>query len=204
MLTPPWLLLVSFTCVSLLIILSFCALQQYWTAGKAFSFIAYLVLLLLIASALRMGLSDRSLLSCSASIVAIGLLLLQLGFFLYRPVAARKPFAIHYPPPYPAIAELELKKTIDYDDWSSLHHLRPQDKVAVQIEDPFIQSFVRMLLLSHQIRFCLEPPAFDRSSQSSVIPIGHCPKATVRLTVAKSTNGPFPLHLALMRPVATP
>jgi hypothetical protein len=204
MLALPWLLLASFTGVSLLVALGFCVLEQFWTGGKAFSFVAYLVLLLLIAPALRISSSDRSWLNRTAFTMAVTFLLLQLGFFFYRPAAAHKPFGIHYLLPYPALANRELKTTINFADWSFLKLLQPQDNVAVQVEDPFIQSFVRMLLLSHQIRFCLEPPAFDRSSRSSVIPTGNCPNTTVHLIVRKSTKAPFAAQLALTRPVATP
>jgi hypothetical protein len=204
MLTPPWLLLASFSGVSLLIALIFCALQQFWTAGKAFSFVAYLVLLILIAPAFRIGSSDRSWLNRTALTMAIAFLLLQLGFFLYRPIAANKPFAIHYLPPYPSLANRELKTTINFADWSFLKLLQPHDTVAVHIEDPFIQSFVRMLLLSHQVRFCLEAPAFDRSSHSLIVPTGNCPKATVYLIVTKSSKEPFAAQLGLIRPVPTP
>jgi hypothetical protein len=204
LLLPPWLLLTSHVVISLLITLGFCLLQQYWTAGKAFSFTAYLALLLLVGSVFCRGSSGRSWLDRLALTAASVFLLLQLSFFFYRPFAAHKPFGIHYPPPYPALATLELKTTINFADWSILRHLHVNDNVAVHIEDPFIQSFVRMLLLSHHVRFCLEPPAFDRSSRSSVIPTGICPKATVRLVVIKSSKGPFSFHLALIPPVATP
>jgi hypothetical protein len=204
LLSPAWLLLASHVGVSLLAILGFCLLKQYWTAGKAFSFIAYLVLLLLIGSAFLTGSSDRSWSNQIARTMAGTFLLLQLGFFFYRPLAARKPFGIHYALPYPALLNLELKTTINFADWSFLRQLQPRNNVAVHIEDPFIQSFVRMLLLSHHVKFCLESPAFDRSSRSSVIPTENCQRATVRLVATKSTKGPYPVRLALVRPVTTP
>jgi hypothetical protein len=197
---PPWTLLASSAGISLLIVLGFCVLGQYWTAGKAFSFIAYLVLLLLVGSAFGTGLSDRTWLNRAGLIAASLFLVLQLGFLVSRPVAARQRFAIHYPPPYPALMNVEAKTTINFADWSFLAMLQSHDRVAVHIEDPFIQSFVRMLLISHHIQFCLEPPAFDRSSRSSIIPTGDCPRATAHLVVAKSTNAAFRVRLALMRP----
>ena len=203
-LSQAWLLLGSQVGTSMLCILGYCLVQQYWTAGKAFTFVAYLVLLLLIGSVFCTGSSHRSWLNRIALTTASVFLLLQLGFFFYRPFAAHKPFGIHYPAPYPALATLELKTTINFADWTILRHLHVNDNVAVHIEDPFIQSFVRMLLLSHHIRFCLEPPAFDRSSRASVILTGNCPKSTVRLVVIQSTKGPFPFHLALIPLVTTP
>jgi hypothetical protein len=204
LLSPAWLLLTSHVGISLFIILGFCLLRNYWTAGKAYSYLAYLALLLLIGSVFRMGLSGRSWLNRLALTTAGVFLLLQFGFFFYRPVAARRPFGIHYTRPYPALADTGLKTTLNFADWSFLRHLQPRDNVAVHIEDPFIQSFVRMLLLSHGVKFYLEPPAFDRSSQSTVVPTGNCPNAGARLSLAKSIKGPFPYRLVLVRPVAAP
>jgi len=79
-LSPAWLLLTSQVGVSLLITLGLCLLQQYWVAGKAFSYIAYLVLLLLVASPFRASL-DHSWPNRIALATASAFVLLQLGFF---------------------------------------------------------------------------------------------------------------------------
>jgi len=195
---PPWLLLAVFVVVMLLCTLGYCLLHQYWTAGKVFSFIAYLVLLLLVGSAFRARSSEIKWLNRTSVIVASLYLLLQLGFFVYRPIASRKSFGIHYDRPYPAIMDPKLKSTINFANRSFLRRLHPSDKVAVQIEDPWIQYFVRMLLSSHHIKFCLEPPAFDGTAMPQpVVPTAHCSGATVLVTVTKSTKGPFPAQLTL-------
>ena len=93
---------------------------------------------------------------------------------------------------------------INFADWSFLRHLRSGDRVAVQIEDPFIQSFVRILLLSHHVKFCLEPPAFAGSSRLSVVPTGDCPKSATRLVAANSATGPFSVQLSLIAPATAP
>jgi hypothetical protein len=198
--SPAWWLLGSYVGASLLCILGLFALRQYWTAGKAFSFVAYLVLLLLVAPAFRTPSFDSKWLSRLAKVTAGAFLLLQLGFLFYRPVASCKPFAIHYPPPYPSVPDPMLKEIINFADWSILRHLRSGDHVTVHIEDPFIQSFVRILLLSHHVKFCLEPPAFAGSSRLSIIPTGNCPNPTVRLVAEKSTQGPFAFQLSLIAP----
>src|SRR5258707_660855 len=102
-LSPSWLLLTSQVGISLFSILGYALLQQYWTAGKAYSYLAYLALLLLVGSVFRMGFSGPSWLSRLALTTAGVFLFLQLGFFFYRPAAARRPFGIHYTPPYPAV-----------------------------------------------------------------------------------------------------
>jgi hypothetical protein len=201
--SPAWWLLASYVGASLLCTLGFFTLRQYWTAGKAFSYVAYLVLLLLVAPAFRTPLFGCKWLSRFAITTAGAFLLLQLGFLFYRPAASCKPFGVHYPPPYPSIPDPKLKEMINFADWSILRHLRSGDHVTVYIEDPFIQSFVRILLLSHHVKFCLEPPAFAGSSRLSIVPTRNCPNPTVRLVAEKSTQGPFAVQLSLIAPAGT-
>lgn len=192
-----WLLLMVSVFVSLLGVLAYCSLKQFWPAGKAFSFVAYLALLLLVASALRTSLRNRSWVNRVTFGAATLLLLLQLGLFFYRPLASLKPFGIQYDPPYPAINDASMKKRIDYADWSVLQHLQRSDKVCVRIADPWIQRFVRILLLSNSIDFCAYPVFEEPLSPAMAVSIEPCPESTVRLTTENSTQGPFAAHLAL-------
>jgi hypothetical protein len=131
-------------------------------------------------------------------------LVLQFAFFCYRPVASRSAFGIHYSAPYPANPN-NLKKNINFADWSFLRHVERTDKIRVRIEDPWIQCFARMLLRAHRIRFCLEAPAFNGTRYPpSVVPTRPCPEATVWLSTAKATKGPFLLRLMLQRTVTSP
>jgi hypothetical protein len=202
--SPSWLLLTVHVGVSLLLILAFCLLRDYWFAGKALSYIAYLLLLLLIASPYRTIASDQNFLDRIAIDVATVFLFLQLAFFFYRPVASRSAFGIHYSAPYPAIQDPNLKKTINFADWSFLRHVERTDKIRVRVEDPWSQLFARILLRTHRINFCLEGPAFDSASLASVVPMPPCPEATVSLSAAKATKGPFLLRLVLQRTAIPP
>jgi hypothetical protein len=83
LLSPAWILLTSHVGVSLLCTLGFCGLQQYWTAGKVLSYIAYLVLLLLVAPAFRTLPLNRGWLNLIALTTAGAFLLLQFGVFFY-------------------------------------------------------------------------------------------------------------------------
>src|SRR6202035_5689553 len=159
LLVPGWLLAISHLGVSLVCILAYCLLGRYWAAGKAFSYIAYIVLLLLIAAPFRKSASDQSLFDRIALPTAVSLLILQLAFFCYRPFASLNAFGIHYSAPYPVVRD--LKKTINFADWSFLRNVQSSDKIGIQTEDRFMQGFARMLLRSHRIKFCLEAPAFD-------------------------------------------
>jgi hypothetical protein len=200
----PDIFIAAYLAVSLLFAVGFCALHQYWTAGKALSYIAYTLLLLLLTPALRKPSSQGSVASRFAKFSVHALLVLQLGFLLYRPIAALQPLGIHFPPPYPAVMDPRLKQTINFADWSCLHELQRGDRVSVQIDDPVIQLFVRMLLLSHHVSFYLEPPAFSRSSRAIIVPLGPGPKTNARLTVTQSTSGQFANRLSLVRAAPNP
>ena len=89
-------------------------LHKYWTAGKALSFFAFLLVLLvycpLWAADLRGGiLRSWSGIACSTLLVAQGFIL------IYRPIAAKiSPFE-HYRPPYPAAAsDPTLEKALQF------------------------------------------------------------------------------------------
>jgi hypothetical protein len=98
---------------------------------------------------------NRGWMNVFALTIASAFLLLQFGVFFYRPSASRKQFGIHHAWPYPSVQDPKLKTTINFADWSFLRHLHQGDNVAVHVEDPFIQSFVRILLLSHRVNFVL-------------------------------------------------
>jgi hypothetical protein len=76
-----------------------------------------------VASPFRMTASARSLLNRTAISAAIVFLFLQLAFFCYRPVASPSASGIHYSTPYPA-NPANLKKTINFADWSFLRHVK--------------------------------------------------------------------------------
>jgi hypothetical protein len=132
-------------------------LHKYWTAGKALSFFAYLVLLLVFCPMLTRGARDR--LTGLWSSAACSLLLLAQGWMLvYRPIAAHKhPFA-HYREPYPAALDRNMKKRFNFSDWTVLTKIGKQDEVRMEVEDPWLQYFTQMLLLSHNRRFCVSTP----------------------------------------------
>jgi hypothetical protein len=203
LLLPSWSLVISHLGVSLTCILAYCLLRQYWLAGKALSFIAYFVLLVLIASPFRKSASDRTLLNRIAVPVATSLLVLQLAFFCYRPFASRNAFGIHYSAPYP-VAQT-LKKTINFADWSFLRDFKPTDKIGIQTEDRFVQCFARMLLHSHRIKFSLAAPAFDaKGYPGSEARTRSSSDVTAWLGTAKSTEEGFLLKWSFQRKVDRP
>jgi hypothetical protein len=132
-------------------------LRKYWTAGKALSFFAFL--LLLVAFCPFLAAPWRGRVSRDWSGAACSILLLVQGWMLiYRPIAAKKhPFG-HYPEPYPAALDRNLKKLFNFADWTVLNDIGPQDKVRIEVEDPWLQYFAQMLLWSHNRRFCVACP----------------------------------------------
>jgi hypothetical protein len=132
-------------------------LHQYWTAGKALSFFAYLLLLVVFSPLLAMP--RRGWLPREWSGAACSVLLVAQGWMLiYRPIAAQKHSFGHYPEPYPAALDRNMKKRFDFSDWTVLNRIGAQDVVRIEVEDPWLQYFAQMLLLSHDKQFCVACP----------------------------------------------
>jgi hypothetical protein len=121
-------------------------------------------------------------------------------FLVYRPVAARETFGIVYHSPYPAIQDPQLKERVNFADWSFLKNLTPTERrITLQIDDLWIQCFVPMLLLSHDIRFCIEPPAFDDSSSGNTLHAPACEQPSARISVKKQNGTRFPFRVVATR-----
>jgi hypothetical protein len=132
-------------------------LHKYWTAGKALSFFAYLLLLLVFAPLMIARWRGR--LWRDWSVAACSVLLSAQGWMLfYRPLAVKKHPYDHYSQPYPAALDRILKKRFDFSNWTVLEEIGAQDKVRIEVEDPWLQYFAQMLLLSHHRRFCVAAP----------------------------------------------
>src|SRR5208282_6826072 len=141
-----------------------------------FSFVAYFLLLLLFSSALKPPLFQNWPIWSFSSAVAALAIALELGMLFYRPVAACQPFGIHYPRPYPALLDKRMKTTFNFGDWSFIRSFISTGVVALEIDDPWIQSFAKMLLISHHVPFCVRPPVYESREPSPVIaPIYECP-----------------------------
>jgi hypothetical protein len=119
---------------------------------------------------------------------------------IYRPIAAKKrPFG-HYQEPYPAALDRNLKKRFNFSDWTVLNEIGAQDEVRIEVEDPWLQYFVQMLLLSHNRRFCVACPVDENG-----VPFVASPCATdsvdftCRLSLAVVHHPPFRQYLKLER-----
>ena len=175
-------------------------LHKYWTAGKALSYFAFLLTLVvfcpLCAVDLRGGvLRNWSAVACSVLLVAQGSML------IYRPIAAKKrPFG-HYHPPYPSAAsDPYLRKRFNFSDWTVLGEIGARDEVRIDAEDPFIQYFVKMLLLSHNRRFIVAPPVYENAYPLVVSPSAKDPTDyTCRLHVVEVYNPTLKKYLKLAR-----
>jgi hypothetical protein len=103
---------------------------------------------------------------------------------VYRPIAAKQDFFGHYRAPYPAALDRNLKERFDFSDWTVLTEIRAQDEVRLEVEDPWLQYFAQILLLSHDRRFCVASPMNERGVPFAASPCAANPeKFTCRLLI---------------------
>jgi len=174
-------------------------LHKYWTAGKALSFFAFLLLLVVFCPLLA-GYSRGGALRIWSGAACSVLLAVQGCMLIYRPIAAKKrPFG-HYRAPYPAALDRNLKKRFNFSDWTVLNEIGAQDEVRIDVDDPWLQYFAKMLLLSHDRRFYVAAPVYENA-----VPLVVSPSAkdstdfTCRLYLVEVHNPAFRQHLKLER-----
>jgi hypothetical protein len=174
-------------------------LHKYWTAGKALSFFAFLFLLVVFCP-LVTGYARGGALRMWSGMACFVLLAAQGYMLIYRPIAAKKrPFG-HYEAPYPAALDRYLKKRFNFSDWKVLNEIGTQDEVRIEVEDPSIQSFAEMLLLSHNRRFSVAFPVYAYVGSSVAFPAAKDSTAsTCRLYLGEVHNPGFRQYLKLER-----
>ena len=174
-------------------------LHKYWTAGKALSFFAF-ILLLVVFCPLVAGYARGGALRMWSGVACSVLLAAQAYMLIYRPIAAKKrPFG-HYDAPYPAALDRYLKKRFNFSDWKVLNEIGAQDEVRIEVEDPSIQSFIEMLFLSHDRRFYVAFPVYAYVASSAAFPSAKDSTAfSCRLYLGEVHNPGFRQYLKLER-----
>ena len=172
-------------------------LHKYWTAGKALSFFAYLLLLIVFCPLASTG--AHGWLSREWSAAACSVLLAAQGWtMIYRPIAAKKHSFSHYRAPYPAALDRNMKRRFDFSDWMVLNEIGARDVVRIEVEDPWLQYFAQMLLLSHNRRFCVASPVDESGVPFATSPCATDPENfTCRLVIVH--HGGFRQYLELER-----
>jgi hypothetical protein len=175
-------------------------LHKQWTAGKAVSYYAFLLLLLVFCPLLTRNLR-RAALGTLTGLACCIFLAVQGGMLIYHPIAARKRSFVHYQEPYPAALDRYLKNALIFSDWTVLNDISEQNKkVRIDIEDPWIQSFVKMLLLSHDRNFCVSDPVYEFNVPLIVSPLAmRCPDVTCRQDLAEVHAPAFKQYLKCER-----
>jgi hypothetical protein len=174
-------------------------LHNYWSAGKAVSFFAFLLLLGVFCPLLA-GKLGRNALGVLAGLACSVFLAVQGCMLIYRPIAAKKRSFAHYSEPYPAAMDRNLKRRFNFSDWTVLNDVSARDKVRVDIDDPWIQCFVKMLLLSHSRNFCVSAPVYEVMVPLVVSPSSiPCVDATCRLYLAEVHSPSFKQYLKCER-----
>jgi hypothetical protein len=160
--------------------------DNYWSAGKALSYVSP-VFMTLLAAVIAVPVAPRALRPVrwfAAAFVAF-----QIALGLARIDAARSPSGIHYALPYPSGQEPRFKTDLGWDLSGLDDHLRRSDHVLVQAMSPWPEAYLMMYLYVHRIPFTKVQPvntyfgAGDTLDQMAAgtpdVEIGMEPKALV-------------------------
>ncbi|MFI4988125.1 MAG: hypothetical protein ACHQF3_11860 [Alphaproteobacteria bacterium] len=122
---------------------------KFWAAGKAISMIGPF-LFLLAAAPLLIPLPKGVPGAAAGSrwrLPALLFVLAQLGFGLARPIAAAHPDGIHFAaPPYPSVQVAKYKTALSWDLVAHDDELRHCRRIAVDVENPFLERYVELHL----------------------------------------------------------
>ena len=137
--------------------------HQYWGAGKCISYIAVFVYLIL-TSSLLVSINIKLLSRTLLTVTLILFISTQIYFSIYRIYrVSTQSSGIHYNSPYPAIQDAGLmKKIFSFNDLTFLDVIKPTDEVGLFIEDPWIEHYIQMVLISHSIPYHLELPICEQ------------------------------------------
>jgi hypothetical protein len=178
-------------CIINLIALSECSIlvynHQYWGAGKCLSYTAIFIYITLYGSLLSAD-KAKFFIRTLSGLMCLLLISLQIYFSFHRIYCvSTQPTGIHYTTPYPSAQDAGLmKKVFNFNDLSFLTKIKPTDEVGLDIEDPWVEHYIQLVLIEHSIPYHLE------------LPICEQPKFNVRkgyVTAIKPTT--IRLHLAI-------
>jgi len=179
----------------------FISQHQFWTTGKTFSFYAPIAMSVILACLLYHATHAERRRSGVLAVFCLSVLVLgDVYFSLCRVAGATRLNGIHFKPPYPAIQGEVLKTSFNYGDTSFLKSIAERDYVAVNIDNPWVEEYVQLLLLSHDRHFYLERPVLaNRYSEQVIGKISPQKDATLRLSVAVDEKRRFPSFIVVTR-----
>jgi hypothetical protein len=139
-------------------------LDRLWQAGKLLSMITPLVFLFL-----AIPLVGRRLPS-ARGVPALLLVLVHLGFGLYRPVAARHPDGILYSPPYPSAMQPGLKRRVSWDLEGWQERLSACRSVSINVQNAVVYAYAEMLLSETGISWVSARPVVSYTEGRTLAP----------------------------------
>jgi hypothetical protein len=160
---------------------------RIWAAGKGLSFSAPLMMIVVLSPVLELPRKGRSPRDYFGMTALVFLSLSQLGFALARPIFAARPSGIHYEPPYPGVSGPQLKTSYDWGDFTFIDKISPDDYAEISIENPWVQSYAKMILRSHKIDCHIGPPIYVNRDSKQVIGVDP-PKRRVTVKVEEDLD----------------
>ncbi len=138
---------------------------KLWAAGKAISMIGPFLFLIAAAPLLIPAPEERPRGPFGGrlrKLPALAFLFAQLGFGIARPIAAAHPDGIHFvPPPYPSIEVAKNKTTLSWDLAARDDELSHCRRIAVDVENPFLERYVELYLTDLAALWWSERPLND-------------------------------------------
>ena len=171
--------------------------NQYWSAGKCLSYIAAYLYIILVSS-LFSSIYTVRLWGFFLKTTLFIFIASQFYFSLYRIYRVSTQFSgIHYISPYPSAQDAGLtKKIFSFNDLSFLKEIKPADEVGLYIEDPWIEHYIQMVLISHSIPYHLELPICEQAKfnvRKGNVTILR--PTTIRIHLSLDKTRPFPYFI---------
>ncbi len=169
------LLLIAFSIVG--VAAALCLVGHYWTAGKVISYLApYLILFVCLPL-----FSEKRFSRFPYRVPAVLLVVIEIMFGAYRPIAAANPTGIHYDGAfYPSIQDPNWKTNIDWRIDKLRGSLSGCSSVRIDIADPLVQHWAMYFLASKGLTYCPTGVVYKSLSsrkvlgKATVAPGRHC------------------------------
>jgi hypothetical protein len=148
-------------------------LGQLWSAGKALSFIAPLLVMTIIGPGMIHARAP-----ITARLLLIPWVLAQAHFVLVALVGLFSIEGVRLPAPYPLYVDPAVRKAIEWDISAQLRRVRDCPVIKIVAEQPFYRGYAAIAVYAMRKRYFYEEPV-NTSYFGGGVDIGHMPQQSV-------------------------